>query len=132
MSQKNSIGETSRQCGVKIPTIRYYEKIGLLPAVPRTSSNRRAFDKKYVQRLSFIHHARELGFEIGAIRTLLILQDKPNQSCQAADAIACQHLTEIEKRIGRLMALKDELNIMIDSCQQGKIANCRVIEALAE
>jgi DNA-binding transcriptional MerR regulator len=85
MTRKISIGEASRSCGVKVPTIRYYEQIGLLPAPPRTESNRRTFDAGDLRRLAFIRHARELGFEIDAIRTLLTLQDDPRQPCATAE-----------------------------------------------
>ena len=88
MAEMVSIGEASRTCGVKVPTIRYYEQIGLLPAAPRTEGNRRRFDAGDLRRLAFIRHARALGFEIDAIRTLLTLQDNPHQSCGTADAIA--------------------------------------------
>ena len=78
MSQDDlPIGEAARLSGVKAPTIRYYEDIGLLPPPPRTLGNRRAFDAARLRRLSFIRHARELGFEIDAIRALLKLQDHP-------------------------------------------------------
>ena len=72
---------------MKVPTIRYYEQIGLLPAPPRTEGNRRTFDPGDLRRLAFIRHARELGFEIDAIRTLLTLQDDPHQPCATADAL---------------------------------------------
>ena len=78
------IGEAARHSGVKIPTIRYYEQIGLLSAPHRTEGNRRLYDARTVQRLAFIRHARELGFEIEAIRALLTLQDNPQQSCSLA------------------------------------------------
>ena len=132
MGGKVSIGEASRSCGVKIPTIRYYEQIGLLPAPPRTEGNRRTFDAGDLRRLAFIRHARELGFEIGAIRTLLTLQDNPNQPCATADAIARAHFSEVEQRIDSLNALKAELAAMIESCRHGKVADCRVIEVLAD
>jgi DNA-binding transcriptional MerR regulator len=74
------IGEAARQSGVKAPTIRYYEQIGLLPAPPRSEGNRRQYDTGDLRRLAFIRHARELGFEIDAIRALLALQDQPGQS----------------------------------------------------
>ena len=132
MAEKVSIGEASRSCGVKVPTIRYYEQIGLLPAPPRTESNRRTFHAGDLRRLAFIRHARELGFEIEAIRTLLILQDDPHQPCGTADAIARARLAEVEQRIGSLNALKAELGVMIESCGHGKVADCRVIEVLAD
>lgn len=73
--QEISIGEAARHSGVKPPTIRYYEQIGLLPAPPRSEGNRRLYDATDLRRLAFIRHARELGFEIDAIRALLSLQD---------------------------------------------------------
>ena len=132
MRQTISIGEASRRCGVKVPTIRYYEQIGLLPAPPRTEANRRTFEAGDLRRLAFIRHARELGFEIEAIRTLLTLQDDPYQPCATADAIARSRLAEVEQRINSLKALKAELAVMIESCSHGKVADCRVIEILAD
>ena len=89
-----SIGEAAAASGVKVPTIRYYEQIGLLPAPPRTEGNRRHYSGGDLRRLAFIRHARELGFEIDAIRALLVLADKPEQSCATADQIARAHLLE--------------------------------------
>lgn len=132
MNQTISIGEASRRCGVKVPTIRYYEQIGLLPAPPRTEGNRRTFDAGDLRRLAFIRHARELGFEIEAIRTLLTLQDDPHQPCGTADAIARARLADVEQRIDSLNALKVELGVMIESCSHGQVADCRVIEVLAD
>ena len=132
MIQGVSIGEAARQSGVKAPTIRYYEQIGLLPAPPRTSGNRRHYDGGELRRLAFIRHARELGFEIDAIRTLLALQDNPKQPCDAADAIARARLTEVEQRIASLSALKVELLLMIEGCSHGRVDHCRVIEVLAD
>src|SRR5690606_13600755 len=94
-----AIGEAARRSGVKVPTIRYYEQIGLLPVAGRTQGNRRLYDGGMMQRLGFIRHARELGFDIEAIRALLTLQDEPNQSCSVADSIATERLIEVEQRI---------------------------------
>jgi DNA-binding transcriptional MerR regulator len=115
---------------VKVPTIRYYEAIGLLPKAPRSKSNRRRYDVADLRRLVFIRHARELGFELSAIRALLALQDHPDQSCMAACAIARARLGEVEQRIDILSALRSELERMISECALGRVAECRVIEAL--
>ena len=125
------IGELSRQTGVKVPTIRYYESVGLLPTPVRTESNRRLYGPASVKRLRFIRHARELGFEVDAIRQLLDLSDQPEHSCAAADAIARRHLAEINSRLKRLGALKREVQRMIDECARGRIAECRVIDVLS-
>jgi DNA-binding transcriptional MerR regulator len=125
------IGVAATHSGVKVPTIRYYEQIGLLPKPRRTKSNRRHYDAADLRRLVFIRHARELGFEIEAIRALLTLQDNPDQSCMAADAIARARLGEVERRLEILIRLKAELERMIAECSRGRVAECRVIEALA-
>jgi DNA-binding transcriptional MerR regulator len=126
------IGEAAEHSGVKAPTIRYYEQIGLLPAPPRTQGNRRSYGDADLRRLAFIRHARELGFEIEAIRTLLTLQDDPSQPCATADSIAKVRLAEVEQRIRSLTALKAELELMVDGCSHGHVATCRVIEVLAD
>jgi DNA-binding transcriptional MerR regulator len=125
------IGVASITSGVKVPTIRYYEAIGLLPAPPRTKSKRRHYGDADLRRLVFIRHARELGFEIDAIRALLSLQDNPDQSCEGVDAIARARLGEVERRIEILLKLKTELKRMIAGCSRGRVAQCRIIEALA-
>ena len=126
------IGDAAKASGVKVPTIRYYEQIGLLPAPPRTQGNRRHYDPADLQRLAFIRHACELGFGVEAIRTLLVLQDEPDQSCAAADKTARARLAEVEQRIASLVALKQELDRMVEGCAHGKVAGCRVIEILAD
>ena len=126
------IGEAARNSGVKAPTIRYYEQIGLLAAPPRSEGNRRQYDADDLHRLVFIRHARELGFDIDAIRTLLTLQDEPGQSCAVADQIARARLVEVEQRIASLTALKAELRRMVTSCSHGRVDQCRVIETLAD
>jgi DNA-binding transcriptional MerR regulator len=123
------IGEAARQSGIKVPTIRYYEQIGLLR--PLRSGGRRTFGASEVRRLIFIRRARELGFEIEAIRRLLALQDMPERSCEEVDAMTRDHLAEIDAKIGALMALRDELMQTLDRCAGGRIAECRVIETIA-
>ena len=127
-----SIGELARRTQVKVPTIRYYEQIGLLAPPPRTEGQQRRYDKKGIARLAFIRHARELGFNIEAIRALLSLQDNPDQSCSVADRIASARLAEVEERIASLSALRTELERMIEECACGRVAECRVIETLAD
>ncbi|PDT06713.1 MULTISPECIES: helix-turn-helix domain-containing protein [Rhizobium] len=130
--KKITIGEAARRSGVKVPTVRYYESIGLLAAPSRSEGNQRSFEPADISRLTFIRHARELGFEIEAIRTLLTLQDDPHQSCASADAIAKARLVEVEQRIRSLMALKAELETMVEGCGHGRVDQCRVIEVLAD
>jgi DNA-binding transcriptional MerR regulator len=126
------IGEAARQSGVKVPTIRYYEQIGLLPAPNRSEGNRRHYEASDLRRLAFIRHSRELGFDIEAIRTLLTLQDNPSQPCATADTIAQARLADVVQRIRSLTALKAELELMVEGCRHGKVGECRVIEVLAD
>ena len=126
------IGELSRQTAVKVPTIRYYEQIGLLPEAPRSEGNRRLYGQSEVDRLNFIRHSRDLGFEIDDIRELLAMAAQPQSSCHQVDSIANNHLAEIDRRIASLIALKAELSRMVDECGHGRVCDCRIIEALAD
>ena len=126
------IGELSRLTGVKVPTIRFYEQIGLLSAPPRTEGNQRRYGKPEVERLNFIRHSRELGFEVDDIRELLDMAAVPQASCHQADSIARNHLTEIDRRIASLTVLRGELARMVDECGHGRICDCRIIEVLAD
>jgi len=130
--KKITIGDAARQSGVKVPTIRYYESIGLLAAPSRSEGNQRSYEVSDIRRLAFVRHARELGFEVDAIRALLTLQDDPHQSCASADAIAKARLIEVEQRIRSLTALKAELETMVEGCCHGRVDQCRVIEILAD
>lgn len=127
-----SIGKLGAASGVKVPTIRFYEQIGLLPEPERSGGNQRLYGEKSAERLRFIRHARELGFPLEAIRELLDLADQPERSCAAADAIARRQLVDVDARLARLQALKGELSRMLDQCAHGAIADCRVIEVLGD
>lgn len=127
-----SIGELAKRTGSKVQTIRYYEQVGLMPQPGRTAGNQRFYGKTHVDRLAFIRHSRELGFPLGAIRELLNLSDDPNRSCDQADQIARAHLREVKTRIASLTALKSELERMVRQCGHDRIADCRVIEVLAD
>ncbi|MDX5359152.1 MAG: helix-turn-helix domain-containing protein [Rhodobacterales bacterium] len=127
-----TIGKLGQAAGVKVPTIRYYEQIGLLPEPDRSAGNQRLYPKSALDRLAFIRHARELGFPLEAIRDLLGLSDRPDQSCAAVDAIAQTQLAAVRARIARLKALEAELERMIGQCACGTISDCRVIEVLSD
>ena len=127
-----AIGDLSRRTGVKVPTIRYYEQIGLLAPPARTEGQQRRYGKAEVRRLDFIRHARELGFPLDDVRALLRLADEPDRPCVEADTIARGHLGSVRSRIARLQALEAELVRMVDACGHGKVGECRVIEVLAD
>ncbi|WP_326914328.1 MerR family transcriptional regulator [Sphingopyxis chilensis] len=126
------IGELSRATGTNIETIRYYERIGLLPAPGRTAANYRSYDDAHRSRLSFVRHSRELGFTIEEIRSLLDLSDDPERDCSEADRIATAHLEQVEAKIAQLTLLRAELTRIVGRCRGGVAADCRVIEALGD
>ncbi|MDP6705775.1 MAG: helix-turn-helix domain-containing protein [Alphaproteobacteria bacterium] len=127
-----TIGELARETGAKVQTIRYYETIGLLPEPVRTAGNQRRYGARDMERLAFVRHGRELGFPLEMIRELLSLADDPDRSCEAADCIASEQLAQVRSRIARLAALELELDRMVRQCRGGRIADCRVIEVLAD
>lgn len=128
-----SIGELSKRTKVKVPTIRYYEEMGLLAKPERTEGNQRRYDTAGLERLSFIKHARELGFSIEAISELIELQGHPDQSCQAATDIAVSQLSEVRAKITRLRALEKELVRISRGCNgEGVSEDCYVLASLAD
>jgi len=127
-----SIGELASETGVKVPTIRYYEGIGLLPAPPRTEGNQRRYDAAALERLRFIAHARAMGFPTEELRVLLRIAGHRDAPCEDIDALVRARLTEVEDRISRLTALRTELTGMLQSHQHGTVADCRVVEVLSD
>jgi DNA-binding transcriptional MerR regulator len=127
-----TIGELAKRTGVKVPTIRYYETIDLLPAPDRNAGNQRRYTEQTANSLRFIRHARDLGFEVDQIRDLLAIAAHPEFPCTEVDAIARRHLVHVEQRIAILRSLQVELKRMITQCSGGRVANCRIIEVLAD
>jgi DNA-binding transcriptional MerR regulator len=127
-----SIGELAKVTSTKVVTIRYYERIGLLPSPPRTSGNYRAYDREQVARLRFIRKCRDLGFALDQVRDLLRLSSRKEQDCTEVDRLAAAHLAAVESKIADLKRLATELRRLNNCCQGGgRIADCRIIEALS-
>lgn len=126
-----TIGALAKATGTQVETIRYYEKIGLLARAPRTAGNYRSYGEAELARLSFIRRARDLGFPIDQVRALLALSDDRCQDCATVDAIANEHLREVDRKIADLTALRRELGTLIAACHGGTVAECRIIDALS-
>lgn len=126
-----TIGELAKATETKAETIRYYERAGLLRKPSRTTGNYRSYEPADVARLGFIRRARDLGFSLDQVRTLLALTDQKDQSCAQVDVIAREHLAEVDAKIKSLKSLRRELDSIIQQCRSGTIAECRIIEALA-
>jgi Cu(I)-responsive transcriptional regulator len=126
-----SIGDLALATGVAVETIRYYERIGLMPVPPRTRGNYRSYDDGHQRRLSFIRRSRDLGFTVEDVRALLDLADRREHDCQAVDTMARRHLEDVERKIEALERLRHELHDMIDHCTRSTVADCRIIRSLA-
>lgn len=127
-----SIGDLSRETGCKVETIRYYERVELMPEPVRTEGNQRRYGTRHCERLRFIRHARQLGFSLDAVRELLTLSDDPEDGCPHADRIARQHLDDVRAKIARLRALETELERMVSACPGDQGEYCRIIEVLSD
>ncbi|MFT3731746.1 MAG: helix-turn-helix domain-containing protein [Hyphomicrobium sp.] len=127
-----AIGELARRAGYAVQTLRYYEQIGLMPKPARSEGGQRRYTDVLLKRLLFIRHARDLGFSIDDIRSLLDLAARPDQSCGSADDIATTHLEAIDAKIGSLKTLRREIAQMLKCCTKKRISECKVIGTLAE
>ena len=125
-----SIGQIGQLTSTKVPTIRYYETIDLIAPLGRSEGGQRRYDESAVQRLSFVRHAREMGFSLDSIRQLLALADRPADSCNPVDGIVRDQLVEVNRRLANLAAIRDELERMLRECRGGAIATCRILVVL--
>ena len=127
-----SIGELSRRTGVNIETIRYYERIKMLPAPPRTSSGRRVFGPAETRSLAFIRRSRELGFTLAEIRALLALSTEDGRNtCSEVRDLAAGHLADVRAKIADLRAMARVLSDAVRRCDAGEMPGCPLIEALS-
>lgn len=125
------IGEIARATGLKVETIRFYESERLIAPPARSAGNYRLYGRAHLDRLVFIKRARDLGFTLDQIRSLLGLADDPQAPCAEVDAITAANIAEIDRRLADLQALRSELVRTLDCCTGDTIAECRIIEALA-
>lgn len=126
-----TIGQLGAAAKTKVETIRYYERIGLLPKPGRTLANYRSFAPEHVSQLAFIRRARELGFSIQVVRELLDLAGERDRSCAQIDRIARRHLATVEAKISSLKRLRNELRDTIEACSGGRVAECNIVKSLA-
>jgi MerR family mercuric resistance operon transcriptional regulator len=124
------IGAAAALSGCHIETIRYYERVGLLPRPARTASGYRTYRPEEVDRLRFISRGRELGFSLEEIRSLLALADDPALSCRDVDQLARHHLADIRQRVRELRRIARELERTIASCAGDKRGECAILGAL--
>ena len=129
-TERIAIGRLSKHTGTNIETIRYYERVGLLPVPPRSSGGYRLYSTNHLKRLNFIRRARALGFSIGEIRTLLRLADERKRPCDEVRVVADAHLKDVRAKIAYLRRMERVLKATVARCASGERTACAVIEAL--
>ena len=125
-----SIGALSQRTGCNIETIRYYERIGLLPPPPRTAGGHRSYGSVHERRLGFIRRCRELGFSIEEIRVLLGLVDGGDYTCGEVKAVTDRHIDDVRRKIADLKKLQRTLEKIGAACAGGRVPQCPIIDAL--
>jgi Cu(I)-responsive transcriptional regulator len=131
MALSLQIGDLARSACIPAATIRYYEKIGLLGSPARSEGNYRRYGQVDLDRLSFVRRARELGFSIEQVKDLLNLADRQEEDCGSVVHLAQAHLADIEHKINDLSTLRQRLSRLVSSCKGGKVADCRILDALS-
>lgn len=125
-----AIGGLSKHTGTNIETIRYYERVGLLPTPARSLGGYRLYSTDDLKRLNFIRRARVLGFSIGEVRTLLHLADERKRSCAEVRAVAEAHLKDVRAKIADLRRMESVLKATVARCAAGGRTDCPLIVAL--
>lgn len=124
------IGVLSKETGVNIETIRYYERIAILPKPPRTGGGHRIYDGEHVKRLNFVRRARELGFTLDQVRTLLDMTDGSGETCEKVKSMTLGHLDDVERKIADLERLRAVLSEHVARCRGERAPACPLIDTL--
>ncbi|ARU55760.1 MAG: Cd(II)/Pb(II)-responsive transcriptional regulator [Pseudomonadales bacterium] len=125
------IGELGKLCGVKIETIRYYEREGLLPEPTREHNGYRRYSQSHLERLSFIRHCRVLDMPLEDIRVLLEFMQSPPDQCQEIDELLEKQLVRVQTRLLSLHALQNQLQQLRAQCVDGaSMEPCGILEEL--
>lgn len=127
-----SIGEISRRTDVKVTTVRFYEQRGLIAPPARTAGGQRRYDEAALERLTFLRHARDLGFGLEDIADLMALAEVPTEDCAPAHEIARKQLAAVDRRMTILGKLRQELARMAAADDPGRVGECRVIQVLGD
>lgn len=135
LSNNMTIGRLATETRCTVPTIRYYEEIGLLPEASRRMSGHRVYGDGDLRRLTFIRRCRDFGFPIEQIRNLVALVGSPERDCTAARDLAAEHLVEVRRKLKELRALERSLKSFVNDCNAqcagGPAGACVILEDLA-
>jgi DNA-binding transcriptional MerR regulator len=131
-----TIGALAEKTGCNVPTIRYYEEIGLVPKASRRPGGHRFYGEADLRRLTFIRRCRDFGFSVEQVRTLVTLTDDPNRNCYEARDLAQVHLDQVRQKLAELRALESSLEAFVDTCTMGCSGGpgtqCAILEDLGE
>lgn len=127
-----SIGILSERSGVNVETIRYYEKIGVMPIPARSAAGYRVYDLDHLRRLHFVRRGRELGFSLDELRGLLHLVDGHAYTCGEVHELTIRHLADIRQKIRDLRRLEKVMSEMAAQCTRNKVPDCPIVDALFE
>ena len=125
-----TIGALSKGTGCHIETIRYYERIGLMPKPPRSPGGHRLYEEDHLRRLTFIRRSRELGFTLEEVRGLLRLVDGGSYTCAEVKALTLDHAAEVRRKVADLRKLERVLKEMAAECDGGEVPECPIIDTL--
>lgn len=126
-----NIGEAARQAGVSAKMIRHYESVGLLPSATRSEAGYRLYSLSDVQALTFIRHARDLGFSLPQIGELLGLWRNRRRASSTVKALALNHIQQLDQKIESLRAMQTSLQHLADHCHGDNRPECPILEGLA-
>ena len=124
------IGEMSRETGVNIETVRYYERIGIMPKPDRTEGGNRQYNHDQLKRLHFVKRSRELGFNLEEVHALLKLVDRKDFTCGEVHSLTIDHLSTVKRKLADLKRLERALKSMAAECSQGDVPDCPIIDEL--
>jgi len=125
-----SIGELAGRAGCQVETVRYYERVGIMPSPPRSAGGHRQYSFEHFKRLSFVRRCRDLGINLKRTRGLLELIDEGGDTCGQVKEIASGHLAEIRRKLSDLRKMEGVMKEMVAACDDGEIPDCPIIEAL--
>ena len=128
--QSMNIGKAAAASGVSAKRIRYYEEIGLLGKPKRSASGYRVFDRRDLHTLNFIQRARNLGFSVSQIATLLQLWGDRNRSSGNVKRVAQAHIDELLEKLAELQAMVDTLQHLVDRCDGDSRPDCPILDDL--
>ena len=127
------IGAVAKQAGIPVETVRYYEKIGLLPPPERAANGYRHYHQSHLDRLLFIRRCRNLDMAQDEIRELVRLADQPDADCSEVDALLARHLGHVRERLRELRQLEATLSQLQQACSDGRtVAECGILGGLSD